>query len=215
MREAGLLFELVAAKLAGYFGIATPEPAIVTLEPELAELIAELEPSHAKRIRDSVGLNFGTKLLAGGSTWPVDKSIPEVLWAQAVNIFAFDALIQNPDRKFNNPNLLTKGDAYYAIDHEAAFSFILDILPSAAPWELKTQKYIEEHVFFNQLRHRDIEVNTFVSLLQRLTDDRFSALVGDVPPQWDNDRLSRIASHLRTMREHAAQFADEIRKRLV
>jgi len=38
--ESGLLRELVAANLAAYFGIASPEPAVINIERTLAELIA-------------------------------------------------------------------------------------------------------------------------------------------------------------------------------
>jgi hypothetical protein len=107
--ESGLLSELFASRLAGHFGLACPESAVITIDQGLVELVANTQPSHAARIRGSVGLNFGTKVLTGATIWPVDKAIPEAMWQAAVDIFAFDALVQNPDRSFNNPNLLTRG----------------------------------------------------------------------------------------------------------
>ena len=53
------------------------------------------------------------------------------MMATAVSIFALDALIDNPDRKFSpNPNLFSRGDTIFVFDHELAFSFMLDISPS-------------------------------------------------------------------------------------
>jgi hypothetical protein len=138
--ESGLLRELIAARLARHFGIASPEPALIMIGQPLAELVASAYPADAARIRDSVGLNFGTKVLHGVSTWPVDKSVPVAMLQAAVHVFAFDALIENPDRRYSNPNLLTKGDELFAYDHEMAFSFLLDLLPSAEPWKLEGQR---------------------------------------------------------------------------
>jgi hypothetical protein len=42
----------------------------------------------------------------------------------ALQIFAFEALIANDDRRYNNPNVLVRGDKIFAIDHEAAFGFL-------------------------------------------------------------------------------------------
>ena len=95
--ESGLLNELFAARLSGHFGLASPEPALIAIDQALVDLVANTQPSQAARIRGSVGLNFGTKVLTGAPIWPVDKSIPEAMWQAAVDIFAFDARLQNPD----------------------------------------------------------------------------------------------------------------------
>ncbi len=76
------------------------------------------------RVAKSVGLNFGTKYLTGYRTWPRGQTIPHSLHAAALDLFAFDALIQNPDRGADRPNLLTGNDRILAIDHDSAFSFI-------------------------------------------------------------------------------------------
>src|ERR1700733_7096944 len=93
--EAGLVCELVASRLASYFGMAVPEPALVLIEADFAELVAAAEPQGAKLLRSSIGLNFGSRQLSDVTAWPVDKWIPEAMWQAAVNIFAFDSLIQN------------------------------------------------------------------------------------------------------------------------
>lgn len=43
---------------------------------------------------------------------------------QAAAIFAFDLLIQNPDRHTVNPNLWTRSDRLVVYEHEQAFSFL-------------------------------------------------------------------------------------------
>ncbi len=212
IQDAGLLKELLASRLARHFGIATPEPAVVTIESALAELVAGSEPDHAVRIRGSVGLNFGTRALRGVSTWPVDKTIPEAMWQQAVDIFAFDALIQNPDRRYQNPNLFARGDTLVVFDHETAFSFLLDIFPSPSPWKLSDQRYLIDHVFYRRLKTMPIDLSRFEAGLRGLSDGLLGKIVVDVPAEWNNNGVAQIDRHLRTMRDHAGEFADEIRR---
>jgi hypothetical protein len=64
------------------------------------------------------------------------------MWRDAVNIFAFDALIQNPDRRSANPNLFTQGDNIYVYDHETSFSFLVAVVKSAEPWNLEAEQYL-------------------------------------------------------------------------
>jgi hypothetical protein len=211
----GLLNELFAARLAGYFGIISPEPALISIEPALVELVATLQPARAPLLRGSAGLNFGTKALSGVSTWPVDKTIPEALWQPAVDIFAFDALIQNPDRRYSNPNLFTRGDSLLVFDHETAFSFLLAILPSAEPWKLNDQQYLTDHVFHRKLKSKPIDLTGFTSSLGALSDAFLAGIVADVPAEWNNDNLAKIERHLQTVRDRAGEFAAEVQRILV
>lgn len=213
--ESGSLNELLAARLAAHFGIAMPEAAVITIDPTLAELVASAEPSQAPRIRASVGLNIGTKALSGVSTWPVDKFIPEAMWQAAVDIFAFDALIQNPDRRFNNPNLFTRGDSLLIFDHETAFSFLLDLSPSRTPWTLDDQQYLIHHVFYRRLKSKPINLAGFTASLGGLSDALIAGIVADVPPEWNNDNLPKIGRHLCSVRDNTGEFAEAVRRMLV
>jgi hypothetical protein len=207
--------ELVAAKLAAHFRILLPEPALVTIEQGLADLVGNIEPSQAAKLQGSVGLNFGTQLLTGVATWPVDKSIPEPMRQSVAEVFAFDALIQNPDRRYNNPNLLVEGDSVFVYDHDMAFSFLLVMSPSAEPWNLDRQEYLRDHVFYRRLRSQQIDLTRFTSSLQGLSDAALDGIMADVPAEWKNDSVATIEEHLRGMREHAEEFADQVERMLV
>ena len=211
----GLVNELFASRLAEHFMLASPEAALIVMEPALVELLASTQPEQAARIRGSAGLNFGAKVLNGVSIWPVDKFIPDAMWQAAVDIFAFDALIQNPDRRFNNPNLLTRGDSLFVFDHEAAFSFLLALFPSATPWKLEDQQYLTNHVFYRKLRSKSIDLTGFTASLLGVSDALLAAIVADVPAEWNNDSLPMIERHLRAVRDRAAEFTGEVRRILV
>ncbi|MDZ4796914.1 MAG: HipA family kinase [Bryobacteraceae bacterium] len=215
----GLVCELVGSRLATYFGLDVPEAALVWIVPEFADVVAGLGAggpgsAGARTIRTSVGLNFGTRLLRGMSNWPVDKPVPEKMHQTALEVFAFDALIQNPDRRFNNTNLLTQGDRIVLFDHELAFSFLLDILPSTSPWRVEEQTYLTEHVFFRLLRSRVVDLARFESLLAELAGPSLDGILAAVPPEWNNESLEKIEQHLRVLSAHASEFAEAVRRRL-
>jgi hypothetical protein len=212
-RDAGLVNELLAARFASCFGLATPEPAIVVIERALAELIGSQHPDQKTALEKSVGPNFGSKHLTGVSTWPVDKAIPEEHFVTATEIFAFDALLQNPDRRYDNPNLFTRGDRLLIFDHEAAFSFLLAVLPPNKPWEIDNERYLTNHVFYKRLRAKTIELEGFIANLENLSDPVLEDIVAELPPEWDNEQcVTRIVQHILGIREHAQEFADSIRR---
>ena len=215
VQQTGSLRELVGNKLASHFGLLSPEPALITLEQALANLIAGADQSKADLIKGSVGLNFGSKVVTGFSTWPVDRRIPDAMLQSAVNIFAFDALVQNPDRMYRNPNLLANGDNVLIFDHEIAFSFLLDIFPSPTPWLLDRQQHLTNHVFYRQLKTKEIDLKDFTSCLIALSDAALDQILADVPPEWNNEDGPKIGQHLGVMRDHAEEFAEEVRRFLV
>lgn len=212
-KDAALVNELMATRLAGCFGLATPEPAIVVIERPLAELIIGQHPDRKTTLEDSVGSNFGSKHLTGVSTWPVDKAIPEEHFVTATEIFAFDALLQNPDRRYDNPNLFSRGDGLLLFDHEAAFSFLLAIRPPNRPWEVDNERYLSKHVFYRRLKSKQIELEGFVANLMNLSEAKLEGIVGEFPAEWDNEHsVKRIVQHILGIREHAQEFADSIRR---
>jgi len=109
--NAGLLRETVGNLLANELGIDAPEPAIVEIPIELADGVAD--PRVAQAVQQSIGLNFGSKNLSGGYyAWPDEKTVPTSLKQLANDIFVFDALIQNPDRRRGKPNPTGREQAF-------------------------------------------------------------------------------------------------------
>jgi hypothetical protein len=212
---SGLISELVAHSLAHHFGIATFDAAFVGIGAGIVEAVTAAEPSMAHHFQASTGCNFGTRHTTGASPWPVDKTIPAILWQAAVDIFAFDALIQNPDRRYNNQNVLVLGDRFLAYDHEAAFSFSLAILASPTPWTLADQPYLQEHVFYRRLKGKPMDLAGFLTSLKELSDILIAKIVADIPEAWNNGNVAGIERHLRLVRDHADEFADAVRRFLI
>ncbi|MBI4849248.1 MAG: hypothetical protein HY808_11855 [Nitrospirae bacterium] len=209
----GLAAELIASQLALVLDIPTPEPAIIELDPLIAEVIPD--PDLSQKIKESAGLNFGSRVITGGfETWPVGKAIPSSLRTLAAEIFAFDALIQNPDRKVNKPNILWKGDELYIIDHEMSLMFIYEIMPMPNPWQITDLRFIKDHLFYGNLKGQTANLDRFAGALELLTDNVIETILTDVPEDWRSDNISKITTHINEIVHHSNDFVDEIRRAL-
>jgi len=213
----GLACELVASLLADTLGLPHPAPAIVDIDVNIGSLLSPKDNDVAAVIRKSGGLNFGSRVLAGGyGTWPLNKTIPPYLIQVATEIFAFDALIQNPDRKPNNPNLLWKGREIHIIDHELAFCFLYQIGKSGQPWEVNgpAGDFLNDHIFSKDLKGRTIDLSHWQAELGNVDDMTLNKMFDQVPREWKNNNLSRMKAHVRDVRNHAAEFVGQVKWRL-
>jgi hypothetical protein len=213
-KETGLASELIASQLAIFLDIPTPEPAIINLDPSLADIISD--PVLSQKIRDSAGANFGSKYISPGfETWPVGKSIPSSLKQLALEIFAFDALIQNPDRRIDKPNILWKKDELYILDHELGFSFIFNVLPSGQPWQISNLEFIQKHLFYLPLKAQPVDLDRFIGAMEGLKDEKLDSIIQNIPNAWHNIHASKIRNHLSEVSRHINEFVDEIRRVLL
>jgi hypothetical protein len=114
-----LVAEIIAGELARRLGLRTPELALAWLDPRIAA--SEPDQEIQDLLRASEGLNLAVDFLPGSAGfdplgWTADEEFAsELLW--------FDALIQNVDRTWRNPNLLVWHGDIWLIDHGAALYF--------------------------------------------------------------------------------------------
>ncbi len=125
-------------------------------------------------------------------------------------IFAFDALIANDDRRTDNPNVLVRGDEFFVIDHEAAFSFLYLVAGKYPAWEVRNRRSPRQHVFFHQLRKRKIDLSLFTARLAELGEERLEEVVHGMPSEWMHGDVGRVSTHLRIVRDHAANFERQV-----
>jgi len=208
------LFELIGSRLASHFGILVPDPAVVQLEQDFVDVLSEHLPERASSLQDSVGPNFGSRVLSPMATWLVDRIIPDAMFRDAANIFAFDALIQNPDRRAENPNLFTQGDNIYAYDHETSFSFLMALGKSAEPWNLEREGYLDRHVFYSRLKSKEIDLRDFADRLNDLSPRALATMREEIPAEWMHTDLERIETHLLDVRKNSGKFVEQVKRRL-
>ena len=173
-----LVAEIIAGQLARGLGLRTPELALAWLDPRIAA--SEPDQEIQDLLRASEGLNLAVDFLPGSAGfdplgWTADEGFAsELLW--------FDALIQNVDRTWRNPNLLVWHGDIWLIDHGAALYFQHDWSRRADPAKPFDAR---QHV----LRDRATKLEqAHARLAPLVTAALLDEVTADVPGEWFGDR---------------------------
>ncbi|MBZ3902259.1 HipA family kinase [Streptomyces griseiscabiei] len=110
-----LVAEVVCGELARRLGLRVPGLVTVDLDPVLG--LGEPDEQVQELIKSSGGTNLGMEFLTRALGF--DPLAFEVGPEEAGRIVWFDALINNVDRSWRNPNLLMRQGELWLIDHGA------------------------------------------------------------------------------------------------
>jgi HipA-like protein len=172
-----LVAEIIAGELARALGLRMPELALADLDPRIAA--SEPDPEIQDLLRASAGLNLAVDFLPGSAGfdplgWTAGEDFAsELLW--------FDALIQNVDRTWRNPNLLVWHGDIWLIDHGAALYFHHDwsrVAPDK-PFDAR-QHVVRDRATRIKQAHEKLAPLITAPTLERITRD--------VPPEWFGER---------------------------
>jgi hypothetical protein len=126
-----LAAEWIGTSLAALAGLPTLELAALDLDPELAAPLVESELREA--VQRGAGLCLGLRELSGARQARA-RELEQADDDFAVRLLWVDLLLQNPDRRSENPNVLSRDQALIAIDHASALPFHHDwVLSEALP----------------------------------------------------------------------------------
>jgi hypothetical protein len=173
-----LVAEIICTALARILGLPVPDLALVELDPLLAP--AEPDEEVQDLLRRSAGLNLGIDYLPGAldfdpAVFGGDGELSgRVLW--------FDALVQNVDRSWRNPNMLHWGGRVVLIDHGAALTFHHDWSRSAASADRPYDAAQHALIGFRP----DVQAAA-ATLAPLVTAQALTAAVADVPDLWLTD----------------------------
>jgi hypothetical protein len=172
-----LVAEIIAGELARRLGLRVPELVLAELDPRIPG--SEPDPEIQDLLRASEGLNLGVDFLPGSVGfdplgWTAGHDFAsQVLW--------FDALTQNVDRTWRNPNLLVWHRNIWLIDHGAALYFHHN-WPTADP---ARPFDATEHV----LRDRaTLLAEAHATLAPQVTEALLKEVTALVPAVWFGDR---------------------------
>ena len=110
-----LVAEVVCGELARRLGLRMPRLVTVELDAELG--LGEPDEQVQSLLRSSGGTNLGMDFLSGALGF--DPLAFEVSPEEAGRIVWFDALVNNVDRSWRNPNLLMWQGELWLVDHGA------------------------------------------------------------------------------------------------
>jgi hypothetical protein len=172
-----LVAEIIGGELARRLGFRTPELALADLDPRIAK--SEPDEEIQDLLKASAGINLAVDYLPGSAGfdplgWTADEDFAsELLW--------FDALIQNVDRTWRNPNLLVWHKDIWLIDHGAALYFHHDWSRAAPdkPFDAR------QHVVKDRAKRL---AEAHERLAPKITAELLAEVTADVPPDWFGER---------------------------
>jgi len=172
-----LAAEWLCQRLISRLGLPTLELVPVVLDAELASTIVDSELREA--VQRGAGVCLGFRELKGAIPASV-RDLDQAPDDFALPLLWLDVLIENPDRRRINPNVLRSGALLIPIDHGASLSFHHDwSVTEDTPGE--KLEVPPEHVFAG----RASALTTWHSRLrQELDRESIRAACDSVPAEW-------------------------------
>lgn len=180
-----LVAEVICAGLARAVGLRVPDLVVAEVDEALAR--SEPDPEIQALLRASAGPNLGIDYLPRSLGFEPAADVVDPTTAAAV--VWFDAVVQNVDRSWRNPNLLCWHGDLWLIDHGAALYF-------AHSWDragdAATREYtqVADHVLLSAAGSLEA---AHAELAPRLPPDVVRQAVAAVPDEWLLDDDERFA----------------------
>jgi hypothetical protein len=217
--EESMFREILGNLVARALGIHTPTPGIVQISPEFVPMIHDGCSAEGVPCEVKPGPAAGTEFISPGlsNVIPV-KSLTAKQIEDAARIYAFDLLVQNPDRRGEKPNFATHKGGLVAFDFEMAFSFLLAITSAGQPWEVTEHncyKPDDPHVFRGALRGRVLDWTWLRESCRHVSREQIIAFCAAIPKIWSEKvGVERITDHLIPIMEHVDEFIEELERSL-
>ncbi|GAA3783338.1 hypothetical protein GCM10022403_017380 [Streptomyces coacervatus] len=170
-----LVAEVVCGELARRLGFRVPRLVTVGLDPVLG--LGEPEQQVQDLLRSSGGTNLGMDFLSGALGFdPLAFSVsPE----EAGRIVWFDALVNNVDRSWRNPNLLMVRGELWLIDHGA--TMIWHHNWPGADTSASRSYDASDHAL---ARFRPELARAAAELAPRVTEELLAEVTAEIPDAW-------------------------------
>ncbi|MCS0600670.1 hypothetical protein NX794_05410 [Streptomyces sp. LP11] len=173
-----LVAEVVCGELARRLGFRVPGLVTVGLDPVLG--LGEPEQQVQDLLRHSGGSNLGMDFLSGALGY--DPLAFPVSAEEAGRIVWFDALVNNVDRSWRNPNLLVHRGELWLIDHGATMIWQHN-WPAAEASAVRPYD-ASEHAL---ARFAPDVAGAAAELAPRVTEDLLAEVTAEVPDAWLTD----------------------------
>ena len=213
----GMICETMASQFASDLDLRIPEMCILEITKEFAAAVPDLEI--ASIMQRSIGENFATKKLPASYHVPLaNRPLSVELHKAATEIFVFDALIQNPDRRVTKPNCQTDGNEFVILDHDLAFSFLAGVLFWKPPWENGSDfNFLKEHIFYEPLRKTEVNLDRISGAIESIKDEQIRAYAEVLPSEWrkEQDAITEVLDYVLALKKNIIPTLDAIQKTLL
>jgi hypothetical protein len=210
----GLFSEVFGNQLARSLGIDTPAPCLVHLSLPFVE--ATNFVLRREKLALSPGIASGCEYFSRGYSNVSAQSLSPDEFEQAIRIYGFDLLVQNPDRTVVRPNCAARGGQIKLFDFETAFSFVLLIGTQNRPWEVSKHGLGPKHLFYSELlrKKRVLDWKPFIKSVAGITGGGIDEMIEGLPQDWI-EHAPTVRAHLLEVAKNAHRFELELQRSLV
>jgi len=212
--------EILGNILAREFNLQTPQAALIDFDSSFISSLRRFDVIDILDQKDG-RVKFGTELLDDYNQFDPNAFLPsEAKEIFAIdNLFAFDNLIRNADRKRHPVNLLIRSDGAYLIDHELSFDLKGDIKNELQTWDWPT-RFWQEHVCYGLLKrswtvYRQEFFSEFEEYLKYLNVDIsepfFKQLISE---GYSSNNHQTIRNYLKMMKENSTNFVNVLKAKI-
>jgi hypothetical protein len=174
--------EAMASMLARDLGLPVADPCLVEITEEWVESIDD--ESARKRCSESLGFNFACRFFGPGwSRVAAGKSLGKASLQTMAEVFAFDIIIQNIDRRSSNPNYLASGSDIRIFDHEMAFD-LFNLAGETAFAKPAAYSLCADHVFTKPLKGCGVNLEKFFKSFGKIPKARLDDYILTLPDSW-------------------------------
>ena len=172
-----LVAEVVCGELARRLGLRMPDLVRLSFDPVIA--LGEPDEEVQDILKASGGLNLGMDFLPGSIgydplAFPVDPALAgRVVW--------FDALVNNVDRSWRNPNMLMWHGDLWLIDHGAALIWHHNWPGAAAS---AARPYNATDHALSSFTTPDTLAAAAAELAPRITEELLTEVAALIPDEW-------------------------------
>jgi hypothetical protein len=205
--------------VASDLGLPVPACYCVHLEPDFLAALASTHKIEFAVLSAAVQVGFGShKLSPGFASWMPGRSIPRSMLQSAAEIYAFDLLVQNPDRRPDNPNLQSCHEDFAIFDHELAL-VTEGILFWKPPWvlgALTAAGAVGQHALRAGLSGYTPDYSRLIGAWESISDARLLQYRSTLPLLWTVPPLAAdtAVAFLRDLRDNIHPAMREILRTL-
>ncbi|MBS0240359.1 MAG: hypothetical protein JSR89_18255 [Proteobacteria bacterium] len=214
-KEAGLAMEVVAACLAADLGLPIAIPYLLDVQRAWIGTVTDLRRRDLMARSSSIA--FGSTFVGPGfRSWSASDKLSAAMTPTAAAIFAFDAFINNADRRDGNPNCLIRGHEIRIFDHELGFVY-RGILGWQEPWRVGALAAFTtpgNHIFYRPLKGLELNLEPIKAAWSSLDDARLAAYRGSIPAVWADATpvVDDAISLIQGVRDHIDEALVEVRR---
>jgi hypothetical protein len=209
LSQRSLCCEYFGNAIAREMRLNTPAPYLLNLPQDAANAMNSDGRLRAAGVTIPPGLAVGSEWLRPGTTPGLAPRLIGIQAEEAARIYAYDLMLQQPDRTVRNPNLIEVRGHFVAIDFETSCSFLFDVLPDVAPWRVSKAPYVKDHFFRSRLSPDTVDWRALIFSMLTLDLERISVEILTLPRAWHDD-CARTIRHIEILKDRSTDLIWEI-----